>query len=320
MFVVLRQLRGGSSSLGRFVLRRLLDRVTISAEDAPAPRIGIRPPKTAGQALALTPAAGSRSVGFGRPGPPSRGLRSASSSTSGAGALVVDQDRRAGPGVAQVAGVGLARAEVGLVDPGAAVPVAGARRRGGSGRRRAAGGCGRRRSARPRRPSRGWRRPGRRPRARARWGRCARSRSAPGRAAARRPGRASGCSRAWRAASSRTTASKCSSLGSGSAPGLAVAAIAQPRGQRARRRAPARPQGRAEAAGALGGAEDVLLGVGAVRHLRGDVEPLGQQRRHRLVVLDAGRLLGPAGGDRPEGPGQQPVEPREPLSRACGSR
>ena len=43
------------------------------------------------------------------------------------GLLVVDHDRAARPGVAQVAGVGLARAEVGLVDPRAAVPVAGAR-------------------------------------------------------------------------------------------------------------------------------------------------------------------------------------------------
>ncbi len=56
--------------------------------------------------------------------------------------------------------------------------------------------------------------------------------------------------------------------------------------------------------------EDVLLGMGAVRHLGGDVEPLGQQRGHRLVVLDALRLLGPARRDRPQRPGQQPVAAR----------
>ena len=128
--------------------------------------------------------------GLGSPGPPLSGLRSASSSSRrGCGLLVVDHDRGAGPGVAQVAGVGLARAEVRLVDPGAGVPVAIAAVAARSGRRPAAGGCGRRRSAAASRPSRGCGRPGRRPRARARRGRCARPRSAPGRAAARRPGR-----------------------------------------------------------------------------------------------------------------------------------
>src|SRR5262245_55404712 len=46
--------------------------------------------------------------------------------------VLVDQDRGAGPGVAQVAGVGLAGAELGLVDPRAGVPVAGLRAVGGA--------------------------------------------------------------------------------------------------------------------------------------------------------------------------------------------
>src|ERR1700709_204270 len=92
----------------------------------------------------------------------------------------------------------------------------------------------------------------------------------------------SGCSRAWRWASPRTTASKWASLGRASPP----SACAGPRS----RSFAARPGGRGEAAGALGGAEDVLLGVGPVRHLGGDVQPLREQGDDRLVVLDAGRL------------------------------
>ncbi len=60
-------------------------------------------------------------------------------------------------------------------------------------------------------------------------------------------------------------------------------------------------------------------GRGAVRHLGGDVEPLGQQRDRRLVVGDRLRVLRPAGGDA------QSIlvrmrSPREPVSRAWGSR
>ena len=103
-----------------------------------------------------------------------------------------------------------------------------------------------------------------------------------------------------------------------------VAAPPPRRGRAARRRARLAPrtggaERRAEPAGPLGGAEDVLLGVGAVRHLGGDVEPLGEQRRHRLVVLDQ------VGSSGPPAAIAQRVrvssrEPREPLIRACGSR
>ena len=103
--------------------------------------------------------------------------------------VLVDQDRGARPGVAQVAGVGLARAEVGLVDPGAGVPVAVAAVAGAADVGQRLVGVGEDDLLSPPRPSRGCERPGRRPRARARRGRCARPRSAPGRAAARRPGR-----------------------------------------------------------------------------------------------------------------------------------
>ena len=85
---------------------------------------------------------------------------------------------------------------------------------------------------------------------------------------------------------------------------VALGAVADAGRRRGGRRAPGlRLLG--DAARFLGGAEDVLLGVGAVRHLGGDVEPLGEQRGHRLVVGLAGRLLGAAGGDRPERPGEQ---------------
>ncbi len=69
-------------------------------------------------------------------------------------------------------------------------------------------------------------------------------------------------------------------------------------------------EGRDSAPGALHRAEDVLLGVGAVRHLRGDVEPLGEQGDRRLVVLDRLRLLRAAAGDAPENAGQQAVAAR----------
>jgi hypothetical protein len=50
--------------------------------------------------------------------------------------------------------------------------------------------------------------------------------------------------------------------------------------------------------------------VGAVRHLGSDVEPLGEQGDHRLVVLDRLRLLRATGGYPPQRPGQQAVTAR----------
>ncbi len=69
-------------------------------------------------------------------------------------------------------------------------------------------------------------------------------------------------------------------------------------------------QRRLDLPGPPGGAEDVLLGMGAVRHLRGDVQPLGEQGDHRLVVLDRLRLLRASGGDAPQRARQQPAAAR----------
>ena len=238
---------------------------------------------------------------FGRPAPPANGLRSASSSSRrGSGLGVVDHDRRPRPGVAAVTGVGLARGQVGLVDPAAAVPVAGGAVGGAHVVERLVG-VGEDDLLGPRSQ----------PRLATTWekassagsvglerertvgsGYCGRSDGGPD----------SGCSRAWRAASSATTASKCAALGRPT-----VSPSVRSRRSAATRRAPrtGAPAVCGEPPGPLGGGEDVLLGVGAVRHLGGDVEPLGQERRHRLVVGLAGRLLRAARGDRPEGPGEE---------------
>ena len=47
-----------------------------------------------------------------------------------------------------------------------------------------------------------------------------------------------------------------------------------------------------------------------MRHLGGDIEPLGEQRDHRLIVADCPRLLRAPGSNRPKGPGQQASAPR----------